>query len=76
MVDEHYWRDKRLEPRDVLSAWVLVVGLLAFWLAFTHLGGRLSCELPPAVDRADQRMSQACPAERQPLSTLADQQSR
>lgn len=76
MVDEEYWQDKRLELRHVLSAWALVVALLALWLAATNLSGGLSCEASPEVGRADEQRWQDCQRRSQPLRSFAERRTR
>jgi hypothetical protein len=76
MVDEEYWHDKRLELRHVLSAWALVLALLGLWLAFTSLGGRLSCEASPEASQADEQPWQDCQRRSQPLRAVAERRTR
>lgn len=44
MVEEEYWQEKRLDVKHVLSAWALVLILLAFGLALASLAGSRSCD--------------------------------
>ena len=50
MVEESYWQEKRFDRQDVLSAWTLVLAMLAVSLAFTGVSDTNSLEIWAALN--------------------------